>query len=347
MSIGISGLSYALPEGNLTHKELQDRFGHDEMDRLIKNTGIINRRVCLNNECASDLAFNAAKKLIDNNNIDPASIDLVLFSSQMPDYLMPTTACILQDRLGIPSQAGAYDINLGCSQYLYSHANAYAMIKSGLAKKVLVMSADTPSRIVNKMDRSVVPLFGDAGTAAIIENVENGSGYQDFYFGSDGSEHDSLIWPSSGLRKRHNKETSIEVKDKLGSIRSDDDMYMDGQKIFIFTLKTVPSTVRSFLEKNNQKIEEIDYFIFHQASELILNTITKKLKVPDDKFNRIYKNRGNSGGSTVGIALHDAIQNGKIKKNSKVLLSAFGVGLSWCHAIYNFKETIPNSYKID
>lgn len=347
MSIGISGISYALPSGQLTHEELQERFGHKEMDKLIKNTGILNRRVCLNNECASDLAFNAAKKLIDKNNIDSTSIDLVIFSSQMPDYLMPTTACILQDRLGIPSSAGAYDINLGCSQYLYAHANAFAMIKSGLAKKVLVMTADTPSRIVNKMDRSVVPLFGDAGTAAIIENVEEGSGYQDFYFGSDGSEHKALIWPSSGLRKRHSPDTALELKDKLGSIRSEDDMYMDGQKIFIFTLKTVPASIKNMLEKNKINIEDIDYFIFHQASELILNTITKKLKIPQEKFNRIYKNRGNSGGSTVGIALNEAIESGKIKPNSKILLSSFGVGLSWCHAIYNFKEYIPHSYKID
>jgi len=347
MAAGISALSYALPDGVLSHEELQRRFGVKEMDRIILNTGILSRRVCLNNECASDLAFSAAKKLFEDNDIDIQTIDFIIFASQMPDYLLPTTACILQDRLGLPKTAGAQDINLGCSQYLYSHANAFAMVQSGLAKKVLVMTADTPSRIINPKDRSVVPLFGDAGTAAIIEDVGDGSGYQDFAFGTDGSEHSSLIWPSSGMRERFSLDSSEEVADKLGSIRSKNDMYMDGQKIFLFTLKTVPNTLKAFLEKNNLSVDDVDFFIFHQASKMIVDSITRKLKLPESKFNRIYENRGNSGGSTVGISLHHAIKDAQIKANSKIVLSAFGVGLSWCHAILNLQDELPKSSAID
>lgn len=347
MAAGISALSYALPDGILSHKELQDRFGIKEMDRIILNTGILSRRVCLKNECASDLAYHAAKKLFEDNDIDIKTIDFIIFSSQMPDYLLPTTACILQDRLGLSKSAGAIDINLGCSQYLYSHANAFAMVQSGLAKKVLVMTADTPSRIINPKDRSVVPLFGDGGTAAIIEDVGEGCGYQDFAFGTDGSEHSALIWPSSGMRERYASGISEEVIDKLGSIRSKNDMYMDGQKIFLFTLKTVPNTLKSFLEKNHLSIDDIDFFIFHQASKMIVDSITRKLKLPESKFNRIYENRGNSGGSTVGISLHHAIKDAKIKGNSKIVLSAFGVGLSWCHAILNLQDKLPGSSSID
>ena len=347
MAAGISSLAYALPDGVLSHADLQDRFGKKEMDRLIINTGILSRRVCLNNECASDLAYKAAKKLISENNIDLNSIDFVIFASQMPDYLMPTTACILQDRLGLPKSAGAQDINLGCSQYLYSHANAYALVQSGLAKKVLVMTADTPSRIVNPKDRSVVPLFGDGATAAIIEEVGHNSGYQDFAFGTDGSEHSSLIWPSSGMRERFSSNCSEENQDKLGSIRSKDDMYMDGQKIFLFTLKTVPNSLKAFLEKNNLSVDDVDFFIFHQASKMIVDSITRKLKLPESKFNRVYENRGNSGGSTVGISLHHAINDKKIKPNSKIVLSAFGVGLSWCHSIYKLQNEVPNSLAIE
>jgi 3-oxoacyl-[acyl-carrier-protein] synthase-3 len=347
MAAGISALSYALPDGILSHKELQDRFGIKEMDRLISNTGILSRRVCLKNECASDLAYRAAKKLFEDNDIDIKTIDFIIFSSQMPDYLLPTTACILQNRLGLSKSVGAIDINLGCSQYLYSHANAFAMVQSGLAKKVLVMTADTPSRIINPKDRSVVPLFGDGGTAAIIEDVGEGSGYQDFAFGTDGSEYSALIWPSSGMRERYATDTSEELVDKLGSIRSKNDMYMDGQKIFLFTLKTVPNTLKSFLEKNHLSIDDVDFFIFHQASKMIIDSITRKLKLPESKFNRIYENRGNSGGSTVGISLHHAIKDAKIKGNSKIVLSAFGVGLSWCHAILNFQDKLPESSAID
>ena len=347
MPAGISAHSYVLPGGVLSHQELQKRFGIKEMDRVILNTGIHSRRVCLNNECASDLAFMAAKKLFEDNDIDIKSIDFIIFSSQMPDYLMPTTACILQDRLGISKSAGAIDINLGCSQYLYSHANAFAMVQSGLAKKVLVMTADTPSRIINPNDRSVVPLFGDAATAAIIEDVGDESGYQDFSFGTDGSEHSSLIWPSSGMRERLSPDSFKEVKDKLGSTRSKNDMYMDGQKIFLFTLKTVPNTLKKFLDKNGLSVDEIDFFVFHQASKMIVDSITKKLNLPESKFNRIYQNRGNSGGSTVGISLHHALEDGIIKANSKIVLSAFGVGLSWCHAILNMQAELPKSTAID
>lgn len=220
MGISITGLCYSLPEGELTHQELCERFGKDEMDRLVHTTGIKNRRVCLQNECASDLAKKAAIKLIKENSINTDDIDFVIFGTQMPDYLMPTTACILQHELGISTSSGAIDINLGCSQYLYAHSNAYAYVKSGLAKKVLVMTADTPSRIVNPKDRSVVPLFGDAGTAAIIEHTESDSGYIDFDFGTDGEQYDALIWPGSGMRKRGNKNLDFEAEDKFGSIRS-------------------------------------------------------------------------------------------------------------------------------
>ncbi len=329
MTAAITHLSYCLPEGILTHEELKDRFGSDEMDRLITNTGITSRRVALNEECASDLAFQAADSIFEKGDISPQDIDFVIFSSQMPDYLLPTTACILQDRLGIPKTAGAFDINLGCSQYIYSHATAFSFISSGLASKVLVMTGDTPSRIINPNDRSVVPLFGDGGTAAIIQKVECGQGYQTFDFGSDGSGSDSLIWPSSGLRRSKHTEELQEGK----IIRTSDDMFMDGSKIFLFTLKTVPKTLKSFLEKNQLGVEDIDFFIFHQASEMILNNIVKKMAIPEDKFNRIYKTRGNPGGSSVGISLHKAISDKKILPGSKVVMSAFGVGLSWAHSL--------------
>ena len=338
MAAGISGLAYALPKGVLGHSELQQRFGVDEMDRLLPNTGIVSRRVSLESECASDLAFTAAQALFENSRIDCSTIDFVIFATQMPDYLMPTTACILQNRLDIPTNAGAFDINLGCSQYVYSHGTAFALVNSGLAKRVLVMTGDTPSRIVNEKDRSVVPLFGDAGTAAIIEDVGGAAGFQKFAFGSDGREHQSLIWPTSGMREMKDESSSAEVMDKLGGIRSRNDMYMDGQKIFLFTLKTVPKTLKKFLSNNDLTVEQVDFFVFHQASKLIVETITKKMGIPESKFNRIYESRGNSGGSTVGIALHHALIEGKIKPGSRVVLSAFGVGLSWAHTFMIWPE---------
>lgn len=347
MAAGISGLAYALPKGVLDHADLQERFGCEEMDRLIKTTGIKSRRVASDTECASDLALKAAEELLKESDVDPNSIDFLIFATQMPDYLMPTTACILQNKLGIPTTAGALDVNLGCSQYVYSHSLAYALVTSQLAKRVLVLTGDTPSRIVNPLDRAVVPLFGDAGTAAIVEEVGEGVGFQSFYYGSDGQEHEALIWPSSGMRLKKTSATATEIEDKHGSVRSADDMYMDGQKIFLFTMKTVPKTLRAFLEREGLEVDDIDFFVFHQASGLIVDTIVKKLKIPPEKVNHVYQERGNSGGSTVGIALHHALKDGRIRPGSKVVLSAFGVGLSWAHSMMIWPERNVASYAIE
>lgn len=347
MAAGISGLAYALPKGVLEHAELQERFGCEEMDRLVKTTGIMSRRVASDTECASDLALKAAEALLRESNIDPAGIDFVIFATQMPDYLMPTTACILQDKLGIATSAGALDVNLGCSQYVYSHSLAYALVSSRLANRVLVMTGDTPSRIVNPGDRAVVPLFGDAGTAAIVEEIGDDAGFQGFAYGSDGSEHQALIWPSSGMRVNKNKTTTIEIKDENGAIRTADDMYMDGQKIFLFTMKTVPKTLRAFLEREGLEVSDVDFFVFHQASGLIVETIAKKMKIPDTKYNHVYQQRGNSGGSTVGIALHHALDDGRIRPGSKVIMSAFGVGLSWAHSLMIWPDKKVGSYAIE
>ena len=347
MAAGISAFSYALPDGRLTHEELQLRFGAEEMDKLVKNTGILTRRVSLNGECASDHAARAARHLFESAEIDPGTIDFLLFATQMPDYLLPTTACILQHKLGVPRTAGALDINLGCSQYVYAQATAYALVQSGLAKRVLVMTGDTPSRIVNPLDRSVVPLFGDAGTAAIVEDLGDGAGFQHFAFGTDGSAFSSLIWPTSGMRERGSSKSDSTTKNAFGSTRTPNDLNMDGQAIFLFTLKTVPESLRNFLSQHETSVDDIDFFVFHQASQLIVDSIAKKLGLPKEKYNHIFQSRGNSGGSTVGIALHHAVADGKIKPGHKVVLSAFGVGLSWAHALLIWPDKTPPHFAIE
>ena len=332
MAPGISALSYAIPKGTLTNQELESRFGKDNMNRILMNTGITKRRVANNSECASDFAYSAAMKILNNEKEKKKEIDFIIFATQMPDYLLPTTACILQDKLNLPKTIGAIDINLGCSQYVYAHANAFALVKSNLAKRVLVMTGDTPSRIIDPDDRSVVPLFGDGGTAAIIEELGEGFGFEAFKFGTDGSGSDSLIWPESGLRKTQNINNS-----------KNNYMKMNGQNIFIFTLKTVPKSLNIFLDEQKINIDDIDFFAFHQASKMIVDSIQKKLKIPNGKINHIYSNRGNSGGSTVGISLSHALKQGVIKPGSKVVISAFGVGLSWAHALLIWPEKeIPN-----
>ena len=253
MTAAITHLSYSLPEGILTHDELKNRFGSDEMDRLITNTGITSRRVALNEECASDLLFTLRINFSKRRYL-PQDIDFVIFKLNA-SYLLQLHVFF---KMTWDTKNQGFDINLvGLS--IYTLMQQLFLYKFRI-NKVFILT-EPPSRIINPNDRSVVPLFGDGGTAAIIQKNESGQGYQTFDFGSDGSGSDSLIWPSSGLRKSAYSEELQEGK----IIRTSDDMFMDGSKIFLFTLKTVPKTLKSFLEKNQLSVEDIDFFIFHQA----------------------------------------------------------------------------------
>lgn len=337
-AVGIVASSYYVPDGKLTHNELAERFGNEIMGKIADASGILERRIAIASECASDLAYRAARDLMNQHRIDPQSIDLIIFATQTPDYLLPTTACILQHRLGIPTSAGAFDINLGCSQYVYALSVAYSMIAAGLKKRALVLTGDTISRILHPLDRSVVPLFGDAGTATLVEEVPANQGFAQFVLGSNGSGAEYLIWPTSGLRIPKTPKTACAITDNFGSTRKKDDMYMDGKAIFVFTLKMVPETVNELLTKSGLSVDDVDLFIFHQASEMIIETSAKKLKIPRKKLHYKLHDVGNSGGSTVCVALTDAWQLGKIKPGMKVVLTAFGVGLSWSATLINWPE---------
>jgi len=333
MSTAIIASSYYVPEKRLTHAELSLRYGKEMARKVAESSGIWERRIVGPGECASDLAVRAASDLLDRHKIDQSTIDLLIFATQTPDYLLPTTACLIQERLHLPTSCAAFDINLGCSQYVYSLAVAHSMVEAGLAHRALVLTGDTVSRIVHPQDRAVVPLFGDAGTATLLERAAPGEGFLGFKLGTDGKGAPFLIWPSSGMRKPRSAETAREITDKGGNIRREDDMAMDGAAVFVFTLKTVPKLVEDLLAAQKLTVDDVDLFIFHQASELIVESSAKKLKIPREKLHYKLHDVGNSGGSTVGIALTDAWLKGRLKPGMLVVLSAFGVGLSWAGAL--------------
>jgi 3-oxoacyl-[acyl-carrier-protein] synthase-3 len=329
----ISALAYEVPSTSLNHAELQCRFGESKMDRLVQSTGIKNRRVCGPGETASDLAFQCANRILSSGDFPRESIDLLIVATQMPDYLLPTTACILQDRLGLGKDCAAFDINLGCSQFVYAHSVAHSMIVAGLAKRALVITCDTPAKIIDHQDMAVVPLFGDGATASILDAEDSGLGYKDFVLGTDGSEHQALIWPGSGLRTVVGEPVDKRLP-----------MTMDGQKIFLFTLQVVPKYIKILLQRNSISPDEVSFFALHQASGLIVSSISRKLGLRENQYNTIYENFGNSGGSTVGISLWHALNDKKIKSNDTVVLSAFGVGLSWANALYLVGKNVPKLY---
>jgi 3-oxoacyl-[acyl-carrier-protein] synthase-3 len=333
MSTAIIASSYYVPDQRLTQAELATRYGEDMARKVAESSGIWERRVAAPDQCASDLAVRAAEDLLAAHAIDRSSIGLLIFATQTPDYLLPTTACLIQERLRLPTSCASFDINLGCSQYVYSLAVAHSMIEAGIAQRALVMTGDTVSRILHPQDRAVVPLFGDAGTATLLERTVSGQGFTGFKFGTDGKGAPFLMWPASGLRKPHSPESARENTDKNGSIRRENDMAMDGAAVFVFTLKTVPRMLEELLASQGLTVSDVDLFIFHQASELIVESAAKKLKIPREKLHYKLHDVGNSGGSTVGIALTDAWLKDRVKPGMRVVLSAFGVGLSWAGAV--------------
>ncbi len=339
MGTKLKSVAYTLAEHRLSHDELCKRFGKDVMDKVVATSGILERRVAINNECASDFALEAAEKILTDD--DRESVDLLIFATQTPDYLLPTTACILQDKLRLKKDIIAFDINLGCTQFIYALSTARAYIESGMATKALILCGDTPTRLINPKDKSAVVLFSDAGSACIIEKSQE-NGIIDFVFGSDGSGFDDLICKTSGMRHRPTAEDMIEFEDENQNIRSNNDLYINGFKIFAFAFKTIPITVEKLLQRSNLSKDDIDLYIFHQAGEKIVKASAQRLGLDMNKVFLNLRDIGNCGGSSVAIAIADAIKTGKLKAGMKVMLCAFGVGLSWGGCIIDFKE-LPNT----
>ena len=312
----------------VSHGELVERFGLQAMGRVLDRAGIRTRRVAPSGISGSDLGFAAAERLLAKHHIDRASIDLLIFCTQSPDYWLPTTACILQDRLGL-GPCAAFDINLGCSQYVYALSVAHSMIVAKCSNRALVITGDTMSHFVNPLDRSVVPLMGDAGTATLVGPAGAGEGFLGFELGTDGSGHQHLMIPAGGARIPLSDETGIETTDAEGNVRSKENLFMNGVAIFHFAISTVPGVIRSLLGKLQLRVEDIDLYLFHQANKYMLDHICKKMGIPGNKTHFYIEDIGNTSGSSLPVVLGDALQRGKIRPGSKVLIIGFGVGLSW------------------
>ena len=335
MPCKITSISYALPQKRLTHEVLCERFGKSVMDKVAAVSGIYERRIADETQCASDFAFAAARAILGEDARD--EVDMLLFGTQTPDYLLPTTSCILQHRLGLSKNCIAFDINLGCTQFLYALSTAKAYIEAHMAKKALVLCGDTPTRLINPKDKSAVALFSDAGSACIVEESPRGE-VLDFAFGVDGKNYADLICPASGMRRRNIREDGEEKTDEYGNTRSNQNLYVNGFKIFAFAYKIIPHAVEEVLKKNSLSKDDIDLFVFHQAGEKIVSAAAQRLKLPPEKVYMNMREIGNCGGSSIPAAIADAAARGLIKSGSKILLCAFGVGLSWAATVVEFSS---------
>jgi len=316
--INIAAIEHYLPEKVLTNSDLEKEFPEWNAAKINAKIGIDVRHVAGENETSLDLAFKACQKLF--KNYDKSNIDFILFCTQSPDYFLPTTACMLQDKLELPKKTGALDFNLGCSGFVYGLALAKGLISIGLAKNVLLVTAETYSKFLDKEDKSNRSIFGDAAAVTIVEKDDSKADFQ-FSVGTDGSGFENLI-----------------VKNGASRFGKSDDatLFMNGPEIFNFTIENIPGLVEDTLSKNSLTMEDIDLFVFHQANSYMLNYLRKKCKIPEDKFVIDMKNSGNTVSATIPIALESALRNGKIKSGSKVLIAGFGVGYSWAAGIIEF-----------
>ena len=329
----IKAISYYLPERVITNEELVKEFPEWSVDKVAQKVGVDSRHLAADNETAGDMAEKAARKLFEEYKINPKSIDFLMLCTQSPDYFLPSTACVLQDKLGIPTSAGALDYNLGCSGCVYGMAMAKGLISAGIAKNVLLLTAETYNKYLHPLDKSNRSIFGD-GAAACLISTEGFAEIGEFSLGTDGSGANNLIVKTGAARQKD--VTGKFVEDEEGHIWYDDYLYMNGGNIFNFTLEAVPTMMKEILEKNKLEKDQIDYYVFHQANKFMLNTIRKVCVLPKDKFYVNLVTTGNTVSSTVLIGLKECMDNGTIKEGDKVMISGFGVGLSWGGTILKF-----------
>ena len=311
----ISEIETYFPEKKVTNEDLQKEFPEWSPEKIFNKVGVKQRYTASAEETVLELAVKASEKLL--KKIDKNEIDFILFCTQSPDYHLPTTACILQDRLGLRKDIGALDFNLGCSGFVYGLSIAKGLIATGAAQNILLVTAETYTKYLRKSDKSNRTIFGDGAAAALIQKDETKENFQ-FILGTDGSGYDNLIVRNGGGRNRINKE------DEAGNC-----LYMNGQNIFIFTIEKIPALVKEILEKNNLTKNDVDYYIFHQANAHILRRQREILEIPKEKFYINLEKYGNTVSSTIPIALKDALETGKVKRGQKIMLIGFGVGLSW------------------
>jgi 3-oxoacyl-[acyl-carrier-protein] synthase-3 len=327
MRAAIRAIEYHLPEATLSTDDLAREFPEWPAHKIEQKTGIRSRHIAAPGECSSDLAVTAANRLFESGACRRDEIDYVLLCTQSPDYFLPTTACLIQDRLGLPTTAGALDYNLGCSGFVAGLGLAQGLIETGQARRVLLLTAETYSKFMDPQDKSVRTIFGDAAAATLVEGVE-GAGEPllgPFVYGTDGRGANNLIVRGGGMRQREAVSGAAEPADGPPAGR----LYMNGAEIFNFTLEAVPASVRATLERAGKTLDDIDLFVFHQANRHMMEHLRKRLSIPPERFAVALEECGNTVSSTIPIALKQELVAGRLGPGKLLLLVGFGVGYSW------------------
>lgn len=326
MKAYIKGISYYLPEKILGNEELAEIFPEWSVEKIEKKLGIRERHITEDGETASDLGVKAAEMLFAEYGIDKKDIDFLIFCSQSPDYFLPTTACIMQERLGLSTKMGAIDLNLGCSGFVFGLMTAKSYVQTGVAKNVLLITAETYSKYIHPKDKSNRTIFAD-GAAASLVSTDGFAEIGEFTLGTDGKGAENLIVKSGAAR--HRKAYDDLVINEFGNPMGSDYLYMNGPEILNYTLERIPEMISEVLDKNGLTMDNIDLHVYHQANAYIAKLQRRKMKIAEEKYYHCYEHCGNTVSSTIPIALKEAINDGSIIEGMKVMSVAQGLGYSW------------------
>lgn len=344
MNCELTAISYYLPERVMTNEELVSDFPEWSVEKVAKKVGVNSRHLAAPDETAGDMAEKAARRLFDEYGISPQDIDFLLLCTQSPDYHLPSTACLLQHRLDIPTTAGALDYNLACSGCVYGLALAKGLITAGIARNVLLLTAETYNKYIHPSDKSNRAIFGDGAAAALISAKCQDSNHKSqtaiaeighFALGTDGSGANNLIVKTGCSRQP--TATGVVTEDEEGHLWRDDNLYMNGSAIFNFTLDAVPAMMERVLQANGMTKEQVDFYVFHQANKFMLDTLRQVCLLPKDKFYIDLSTTGNTVSSSILIALRDCLDRQLISSGSTVMIAGFGTGLSLGSTILKFQ----------
>lgn len=323
--VGVRAISACVPKNVSKNSELGYLIPYEEIDKTINSIGIKEKRYVDEDVTASDLCFKAAEKLFEDNNIDRNSIDMVLFLSQLPDYKIPATAPILQHRLGLPTTTAALDLSLGCSGWVYALSTAMAYASMEGINRVLLLDGETFSKFVNKMDKVDAPLYGDAGTATLIEKADDDF-ESVFMLYSDGSGEDSVKIKAGGGRFMTTVENLKEHAEKDGSILSDNEVFMNGMEVFNFVMRAVPRSIKNLCAEKELDLSTVGHLILHQANKFMTDFVAKRIKYPLERVPYCLDKYGNTSSPSIPLTISSELAGQELKD---AIVSGFGAGLSW------------------
>lgn len=327
MGSKVTKIEFEFPKMKVSNNDLKIKFPSYDFDIFEEKIGIQNRYISNENETSISLGIGAAQKLFNKHKINKDEIDFVIFCSQTHDYILPQSSTIIQDKLNLRNDIGTIDINHGCSGYVYGLSLAKSLIGSVNIRNVLFITSDTYSKYIHEKDRSLRSIFGDGASATLIEQT-NENFINDFVFGTDGSGSIDLMIEKGGSKFKIDANPEL-LEYGTNNYYTKNCIHMNGPKIFEFTIKSIPKALKNILRTNNKTINEIDYFVFHQANQFMLETLRKITGIPKEKFIVDMKDYGNTVSSTIPIALSKLL----VKEKKTILLLGFGVGLSWAGTI--------------